>query len=60
VSSTWSGQQDPAWQKCRNADRAPSVVEHYDIDREPHADGVHRSAARQHQCGPAIEIVAIE
>jgi hypothetical protein len=47
-----SREQDPAGRHADHADRSPATVEHHDVDREAHPNGVDRAAVVQNECVP--------
>src|SRR5262245_50922744 len=55
-----TGEYDPARGNGADLDRLPVGVEADHVDREAHADGVHRPAAREHQRVHRVERIAPE
>ena len=55
-----SREQDPAGRHADHADRSPATVEHHDVDRETHPDGVDRAAVVQHEGVPLWQIGTAE
>jgi hypothetical protein len=60
VSDAGPGERHAAGRHRRDPKDPRPVVERDDVDRDAHADGVHRPTALEHERGPLIETLATE
>jgi hypothetical protein len=60
VANTGSRRQEVPGKESPLPDRAHRAVQQHDVDREPHAERVHRAAPQQHQRGRRIDMIEAE